>query len=131
MTDQQLSLICDTYDDAIRDTAVALGGFKRVGVMLWPTMPADEAGRRLANCLNPEKRDKFAPGDLAMLRREARKANVHTLAAFEMRDAGYAEPQPLEPEDERAALQREFIQANKQMQTLAAKMARAGLLAVA
>lgn len=131
MTDQQLSLICDTYDDAIRDTAVALGGFKRVGVLLWPTMPADEAGRRFANCLNPDKRDKFSPGDLALLRREARKTNVHTLAAFEMRDAGYAEPQPVEPEDERAALQRAFVEQSKAMQALFVKMERAGLRAAA
>jgi len=130
MTDQQ-TLFCDSYRDALLAAIVALGGFKVAGAMLWPSKDVTEAGDTLAKCLNPKKREKLAPEDVGLIRRECRKRNIHVLATWEMRDAGYAEPQPLEPEDERAALQRQFIEANKQMQALAAKMARAGLMAVA
>lgn len=131
METPQIPLFFDTYEDAIRDTVVALGGNKKVGNMLWPTLPVDEAGRRLAHCLNREKREKLDLDDLRAIRTAARKTNIHTLAAFEMRDAGYADPKPVEPEDERAALQREFVEASKFMRGLFARMERAGLQAVA
>jgi len=51
-----------------------------------------------------------------------------SLLLFLAREAGYADPQPVEPEDERAKLQREYIEATKAMQRLAGRMERAGML---
>lgn len=118
----QIPLFYDTYEDAIRDCVTALGGFKKVGSMLWPAMPADDAGRKLAHCLNQEKREKLDLGELRLIRRTARQAGVHILAHYEARDAGYAEPQPLNPEDEAAQLQREFIAAVRGLEALQARM---------
>lgn len=110
----QIPLFVEDYADAIRATVQALGGCKRVGSELrGADMSVDAAGRWLADCLNPEKREHLHPSQLAYIRRRARQAGVHILAAFEMRDAGYAEPQPVEPQDERAALQRQFIEHTK------------------
>lgn len=127
----QIPLFYDTYEDAIRDTVMALGGYKKVGSMLWPAMPADEAGRKLAHCLNPEKREKLDLAELALIRREGRKAGVHILAHYEARDAGYSEPQPLCPEDEAAQLQREFIAAVKALDAIKQRMDRNATLRVA
>lgn len=124
MGNAQIPLFYDTYEDAIRDCVTALGGNKKVGNMLWPAMPADEAGRKLAHCLNPEKREKLDLGELRLIRREARKAGIHILAHYEARDAGYAEPQPLTPEDEVAQLQKEFIASVKVLEAIQARMAR-------
>lgn len=124
METNQIPLFFDTYEDAIRDTVAALRGFKAVGVLLWPAVPADDAGRKLAACLDPDKREKLSLGELQLIRREARKAGVHILAHYEARDAGYAEPQPLNPEDERAQLEREFIAAVKGLEALQQRMAR-------
>jgi hypothetical protein len=120
----QPSLFHDTYEDAIRDTVMALGGYKKVGSTLWPAMPADEAGRKLSACLNTDKREKLDLGELRLIRTEARKVGVHILATYEMRDAGYAEPQPVAPEDEAAQLQREYIAAVKAMSAIQARMDR-------
>lgn len=122
MQTPQMPLFYDTYEDAIRDCVTALGGNKAVGNMLWPALPADEAGRKLAHCLNPEKREKLDLGELRLIRREARKAGVHILAHYEARDAGYTEPQPLNPEDEAAQLQREFIASVKALEAIQARM---------
>lgn len=118
----QMPLFYDTYEDAIRDCVTALGGNKAVGNMLWPALPADEAGRKLAHCLNPEKREKLDLGELRLIRRAARQAGVHILAHYEARDAGYTEPQPLNPEDEAAQLQREFIASVKALEAIQSRM---------
>lgn len=122
MADRQMPLFYETYEDAIRDCVTALGGNKAVGVALWPAMPADDAGRKLSHCLNPDKREKLDLGELRLIRREARKAGVHILAHYEARDAGYTEPQPLNPEDEAAQLQREFIASVKAMESMQRRM---------
>lgn len=127
MDTHQIPLICDTLNTAIGAVIVALGGNKRTGCMLWPTLPADEAGRKLAQCINPDRREKLSPDELFLLLREGRKIGCHTLAAYLMRECGYADPQPIEPEDERAALQRQFVQAGAEMKRLFAQMERAGL----
>lgn len=119
-----MPLFYDTYEDAVRDCVTALGGLKRVGHLLWPAMPADDAGRKLAACLNADKREKLDLGELRLIRREARKAGVHILMHYEARDAGYTEPTPMNPEDEAAQLQREFIASVKALEVLQARMAR-------
>jgi hypothetical protein len=124
MATDQIPLFYETYEDAIRDTVTALGGFKRVGALLWPAMPADDAGRKLSACLNTDKREKLDLGELRLIRCEARKAGVHILAHYEARDAGYSEPLPLNPEDEAAQLQREFIASVKALESIQARLAR-------
>lgn len=124
MQADQFPLFYDTYEDAIRDCVMALGGFKKVGATLWPAMPADDAGRKLSACLNTDKREKLDLGELRLIRREARMAGIHILAHYEARDAGYAEPQPVTPEDETAQLQREYIAAVKTMAAIQARMDR-------
>lgn len=118
MKGSQIPLFFESYEEAIRAAVNSLGGFKKVGSLLWPSKPADDAGRQLAACLNTDKREKLCINELALIRREARKAGVHILAHYEARDAGYSEPQPLNPEDEAAQLQREYIAAVRGLQAL-------------
>jgi hypothetical protein len=121
MTDQ-IPLFVDTYEEAIRHTINALKGFKTVGVALWPDKTADAAGRRLADCLNADKPDRLNPSELAFIRRWARSEGVHVMATYELRAAGYADPQPIEPEDERARLQREYVAAVRTLTALTQKL---------
>ena len=123
----QIPLFVEDYNEAIRAAVQALGGFKRVGAELKPDLAADAAGRWLADCINPDKREILPPSSLAFIRRKARENGCHVLAAYEAQDAGYAPPVAIEPEDERAALMREFVQAGKGFSGLVARMERAGL----
>lgn len=123
----QVPLFVEDYNEAIRATVQALGGFKRIGHELKPDLTVEAAGRWLADCCNPDKREKLSPTELAYIRRRARQEGIHLLAAFEAQDAGYAPPQPVEPEDERAALQREFVRASKDFSQLLARMERMGM----
>lgn len=126
MTDQ-IPLFVDSYYDAIRAAIEGLGGFKRVGSDLKPDLAVEAAGRWLADCCNPDKREKLSLTELAYIRKAARMAGVHVLTAYEAQDAGYAPPQPIAPEDEAAQLQREFIASVKALAALQQRMSRNGL----
>lgn len=115
MTALQQPLWHDSAEDAFRSLVDAIGGFKRVGCELWPALPADQAGRRLAQCLDADRPEKLTLAETAMLLRRGRMAGVHTAATFLMRDAGYADPVPVDPETEKQRLQREFIAAQQNM----------------
>jgi hypothetical protein len=117
-------MFVDDLNEAIRATVNALGGMKAVGVELKPEKSAVDAGKWLADCLNSAKRDHLDPDQLAFIRRKARAAGCHILAAFELQDAGYAPPQPIAPEDEAAQLQREFIASVKSLEALQARLTR-------
>lgn len=110
---EQELLFADDIHEAIRHAVTALGGSKAVGHRLWPDMPPPQAGEKLANCLNPLRPEKLAITEFLLIRREARWIGCHIIAAFENTDAGYAPPQAIEPVDEWAELQRQFIETVK------------------
>lgn len=120
----QIPLFVDDCYDALRATVEGLGGYKRVGHDMRPDLSVDAAGRWLADCINPDKREKLSITELGYIRKTARQAGVHVLAAYEAQDAGYAPPQPIAPEDEAAQLQREFIAHVKSLEALQKRLAR-------
>lgn len=115
---QQEPLFIEDIYEAARTVAMALGGTKKTGTMLRPDLPADKAGEWLANCLNRTRPEKLDPEQLLFLSREGRRVGCHAIASFLLSDGGYAPPQPIEPEDERAAIEREFIQAVDRLERL-------------
>ena len=123
-TKMQLPLIVDDFYEAVAATVAALGGFKKIGAELRPEMPVDTAGRWLADCCNAHRDHELKPQQLAVIRKMARVAGIHILTTFELREAGYADPQPLIVEDEKAKLQREFVNAKEYFAGLLARMER-------
>lgn len=120
----QEELFHEDINAAIGHAIAALGGSKRVGAELWPTLTVDAAGRRVADCLNPDRTQQFHPSDLLWILKAARQVGCHSAMAHLCREAGYADPQPVEPEDEAAKLQREFIKAQQQMAQMLKRMER-------
>lgn len=70
-----------------------------------------------------------------MILRMGHQAGCHAGMVFIARELGYADPVPVEPEDEVARLQRDFIEASKALVTMAGKIdqmqARVSLKSVA
>lgn len=118
------SLFHESLADALRECISVCSGLKVVGKLLWPEKDADIAGRLLADCLNESKREKLSPEQVLLILRLAREKGCHAGMTFICRDLGYSDPQPVEPEDERAKLQREFIEASKHMARLADRIER-------
>ncbi|MFK2904559.1 hypothetical protein ISP17_11335 [Dyella ginsengisoli] len=124
-------MFVDDLNEALSATINALGGKKVVGALLrGESVDPTVAGKWLADCLNPSKRERLDPEQVAWIRRTARLQGCHILAAWEAADAGYAPPQPLAPQDEAAQLQRDFIASVKALQAIQQKMARNGMQAV-
>lgn len=106
--DQEPLFFEDIYD-ALRHAVHRLGGAKIVGASLFPEKMPDKAAEYLLACLNRDRAEKLSMEHFLWIRREARKVGCHVIAAFENQDSGYAPPQPVEPQDEVAELQRQFM----------------------
>lgn len=118
---QQYELIHESISDALREVVQALGGAKKVGATLRPDRPVAEAARWVSDCLNSERREKFDPDQVLWLLREGRAVGCHGAMSYIARDTGYSAT-PIEPQDEKAELQRQFILASKKLSGMAARI---------
>lgn len=118
---QQNPLFSDDIYDAVRDAVQALGGSKRVGALLWPAKPVQDAGKYLDRCLDSERAEKLSLDEFELIVRRSAERQCHTVASHLGRVAGY-EFRAVSVEDKRDALQREFIQASKAMERVAQQL---------
>lgn len=121
---QQTAMFHESINDALRELVVALGGTKAVGVSIRRELTADHAGRWLNDCLNGERREHLTPEQLLLLISDGRRAGLHSVMAWICAECGYATPVPVEPADERADLQRQYIDAARAMARLAERIER-------
>lgn len=122
---EQQPLFVESPAEALREAVRAAGGIKAVAALLWPEVRPPEAGhRRLLDCLNDERREKLSFEQVLLILRTAREAGCHVAMAYISRECGYAEPQPIEPADEAAALQRQFVAAVAEQRRLLARVER-------
>ncbi len=112
----------ESMNDMLVEIVNSTGGAKKIGSMLWPELLVDAAQRKLLDCLNPERPAKLDPEQVLFLLRIARKQGETSGIEFLCEQLHYAVPQPIEPKDEEADLQRKFIAAIADMQDMLAKI---------
>ena len=109
------SLWLEDINDALREIVRQIGrdksGYKVVGCKLWPEKSPEAAGALLANCLNIHRPERLTPEQTFLLFRMVREAGYHAAKRWFDEATGYVPGEPMEPETERARLQREFISA--------------------
>lgn len=120
----EAKLFYDDDLDALRATVQALGGYKTVGVKLYPDRTPDSAGRLVADCCNPSRSERFKPSQLLLIMKMGREQGCHILAEHFMGEAGYAKPVPLDPQDEKAALVRHMDEVLATASQLAVRLER-------
>lgn len=98
--------------------------------MIWPEEPVDQAARKLADCMNPDRPQFLKFKQVVFLLTEGRKKGFHSAMSEVCRECGYADPQPVEPEDEAAELQRQFIAAQQGMNQILKRMEKLSLPSV-
>ena len=126
----QPELFYEDIHDALRAVVQALGGAKQVGADLWPDKPIEQSTRLLLDCLNTQRPEKLEISQVLWLLKEARKISCHVAMHFLCRESGYLEPTPHDPEDEKEALQREFIQYAKRMEQITKQLHKEQLRAI-
>lgn len=105
----QQTLFVEDIWQALTDCVRAMGGAKVVGSRLRPEVDPQDAGKWLLDCLNPSRKEKLCVEQVMWLLRESRVANCHVAMNFIASSSGYTAPQPTDPEDQKAQLQRDFI----------------------
>jgi len=118
----QMSLVHESIADALREAINACGGNKKVGPVLYPDLPVDQAAGRIRDCLNPDRRELFSPDQVVLIARLARDVGNHAIMNHLAVELGYLKPAPVEPEDEIARLQREFVEATKSLHNMATRI---------
>jgi hypothetical protein len=88
------------FYDALRDDVQACGGGKVVGHWFWPEKSVEAARARLADALNPERRERLSDEQERLIMRRAREARGFSAAiCFLCDDTGFERPKALPPKD--------------------------------
>ena len=115
----------ETFNDALIACVKACGGSKQVGPLLWPEKAPEPAQRALLDCLNEDRPAKLSPEQVLLVLRMARSKGCHEGLEYITASLGYAPPVPVEPRDEVAELQRQFIESVRAQAKLAERIERA------
>jgi hypothetical protein len=117
-------LFHETFEDALAEVMSRCGGRKSFAQEMSSAKPPREAHNHVDACLNPERREKFSPAEVLYIARKGREVGCHAVMRYLCQELGYADPQPIEPRDELAELQRAWIQSVQVQQKLADRMER-------
>jgi hypothetical protein len=124
----QQKLWHDDIYDALRGAVEALGGTKRVGHALWPAKTIEEAGKHLDRCLLSTSAQKLSLEELMWIFTQSAAKGCHVIADHFGQAAGYRFV-PVEPKDEAAELQRQFIRSVDEQKALLERLQRVQLRA--
>jgi hypothetical protein len=114
----------EDINDALKEAVRALGGTKAVGALLWPELAPDTAGNRMRDCLNPDRREKLSPEQFLFILRGAREAGCHSAMGYVAAECGYAQPKPVERDEQLNTVQEQFINSVQDLQKLAGLVER-------
>lgn len=121
---EQATLFHEDVFEALRTDILMLGGPKVVGAMLKPEADPQAAGRWLSDCLNTAKAEKLGLEQMIFIMRRAREKGSSAAMFFMADECGFSRPAPLEPEDERAKLQRAYVEATQNLARIAKQAER-------
>lgn len=90
---EQIELMHESIEDAVRDVARACGGTKALAQHLFcPSHSAQSAHARFLDCLNSERPAKFSPSELIAIGRIGREQGCDAVARFLCAEMGYQQP---------------------------------------
>jgi hypothetical protein len=120
----QPALFFESLTDAIKEVVRVGGGLKVVGAQMWPEKTPDAAARTLADCLNENREARLSPDQLMLIIRLGRARGCHAVMSYMAQESGYSTPFPIEPADEAAELQRQYIESTKSLLRMAERIER-------
>ena len=118
----QEKMLFEDWADAARDVIRAAGGTKVVAAILFPSKPTFTAVSRLNDALNPALDAKLSPDEFLLLAKIGHQHRCHALMRYMCEEIGYEPPLTLNAEDEKARLQRRFVEASAELHALITRM---------
>jgi hypothetical protein len=112
----------ETLNECLIECVKAAGGSKKVGPKVWPEKTVESAQRHLLNCLNEDKAERLNPDHVLFIARLAREKGCHAYVNYIAASLSYSQPIPVEPQDEAAEFQRQFIEAAEKVSEATARM---------
>lgn len=114
------------WNDAQTGVVHALGGFKKVGVLLRPELGEKPvaAAQWLRDCLNPDRAERLNPEQVVLLLKLARAAGYHAAKHWLDAELGYEQGRPLKPADEAASLQERGADLVRELRTITERLER-------
>lgn len=79
----------ESPEEAVRAAIQALGGAKKVGVMLWPDKSVDNAARLLLDCVNSSRAEKLELTQIMLVFSMAKDVGCHAPFAWFCAEVGY------------------------------------------
>ena len=119
-----LPLFLEDIYDALRAVTQAAGGPKVIAARLWPLKPLDQARKELLDALNRDNPRKLDPEEVMAVLRAGREIGFHQAKHWLDAELGYEQGPPLDPLDERAQLQRDFIAAVQASERIAERLTK-------
>jgi hypothetical protein len=117
-------LFFERVEDALAAVIDRCGGRKRFAAEMFPDKPPRDAHNLLDAMLNPERRERFSPAQLVYVARRGRAVSCDAVMQYLARELGYADPQPIDPADAEAELQRTFIDAVDRLEAIQRQLGR-------
>ena len=74
------------------------------------------------DCLNSSRAEKLDGEQIIVLLRFGHDCGCHAGVWYISKGAGYSEPDPIEPDDEKAELMRQFVAVGKSLQSITARI---------
>lgn len=112
----------ESLNDALIECVKAAGGSKQVAAKLWPEKTMEAAQRHLLNCLNEDKAERLAPDQVLFVLKLAREKGHHGGMTYIAACLGYTIPSPVDPRDEVAELQRQYIETARSLTKMAERI---------
>jgi hypothetical protein len=109
-------------EDALTADIAQLGGPMKVGKKLRIEMDQKEARNWLLNCLNPNHAQNLTQAQIALIVSWARQVGSTHYAEYWATSNNMTKPIKIQPEDEKARLQREFIRAVSQLEVIKSEL---------
>lgn len=113
----------DDLNEVLRTCVMAAGGYKVVGARLWGDKAPDAAGRHLANCLNSARQERLSPAQVLAVARIGRQHGCHAYMQHLADTLHYEAPVPRTALDAAAELQRQLVEATREVNERLARMA--------
>ena len=122
----QADLWHDTPEDALKSVLIGIygkGWNKKAAAEMWPLEDPTDKGKWLERCLMKDRAEKLSLTEILWVLKKGREAGIHTGFAFLAGECDY-EFKAVEPADEMAALQREFIRAAEKQAAMLERIQR-------